>query len=185
MAPDLIDDLDQIDYGSYVPTTNIWDIGDIEDIEINSPEFKELLVRLYQNVNLISTVLNTKSSGYYINEQFVSGKLFFNPAISALNVDANDDEQLRPGYIMTVNTGPLGAGVTATNHNIPVTNTFKWMFIYGAATDTGTLVGYPLPFAGATGNNIEVTVTATQVVINNNSGVTFTNSQVTLEYCKF
>jgi len=59
------------------------------------------------------------------------------------------------------------------------------MFISGAATNTGTLVGYPLPFASTTGNNIEVTVTATQVVINNNSGVTFTHSQVTLEFCKY
>ena len=59
------------------------------------------------------------------------------------------------------------------------------MFIYGAATNTTTLVGYPLPFASATNNNIEVSVTATQVLINNNSGVTFTDSQVTLEYCKF
>lgn len=182
MAPDLIDDLDQIDYGSYVSTTNVWDVTNLYEVDVNSTEFKELLVRLYQNINNISVVLNTKCTGYYINQEFVSGKLFFNPSPTA---EENDQSELRPGYIMTVNTGALGPGVTAINHNIPVTNTFHWMFISGAATDTGTLIGYPLPFAGAAGNNIEVSVTATQVLINNNSGVTFTNSQVTLEYCKY
>jgi hypothetical protein len=168
----------QINTGSYVPTTNVWDVGRLYEIDVNSDEFKELLVRLYQNVNNIALVLNTKSTGYYINEEFVSGKLFFNP-------DSNDPLDLRPGFIISINTGVLGAGVTAVNHNIDVTNIFKWMFISGAATNTGTLVGYPLPFAGVAGNNIEVSVTATQVLINNNSGVTFTDSQVTLEYCKF
>lgn len=170
----------QINTGSYVPTTSVWDVGSIHEIEVNSPEFKELLVRLYQNVNNIVLALNTKSTGYYINQEFVSGKLFFNPA-----ANPNDPLQLRPGFLMAVNTGALGAGVTAINHNIAVTNTFKWMFISGAATDTVSVVGYPIPYADAAGNNIQVSVTATQVVINNNSGVTFTDSQVTLEYCKF
>lgn len=168
----------QINTGSYVPTTNIWDVSQLYEVSVNSPEFKELLVRLYQNVNNIALVLNTKSTGYYINEEFVSGKLFFNPA-------SNDPLLLRPGFIKTINTGALGAGVTAINHDIVVTNTFLWMFISGAATNTGTLIGYPLPFSGAAGNNIEISVTATQVLINNNSGVTFTDSQITLEYCKF
>jgi hypothetical protein len=170
----------QINTGSYVPTTNVWDVSRLYELEVDSPEFKELLVRLYQNINNISIVLNTKCTGYYVNEQFVSGKLFFNANPDPLDLSV----QFRPGFLISVNTGALGAGVTAVNHNIDVTNTFQWMFIYGAATNTGTLVGYPLPFAGAAGNNIEVSVTATQVVINNASGVTFTDSQVTLEYCK-
>lgn len=177
MAPYITDQ--QMNTGSYVPTTNVWDVSRLYEVEVNSPEFKELLVRLYQNVNNIALVLNTKVTGYYIGQQFVSGKLFYNPA-----ANPNDPLQLRPGFIITVDCGALGAGVTAVNHNITVTNMFQWMFIYGAATNTGTLIGYPLPFAGAAGNNIEVSVTSTQILINNNSGVTFTNSQVTLEYCK-
>jgi hypothetical protein len=176
MAPYVPDQ--QINTGSYIPTTNVWDVSRIYDVEIGSPEFKELLVRLYQNINNIALVLNTKCTGYYINEEFVSGKIFFNQA-------SNDPLQLRPGFLKTINTGALGAGVTAINHNIAVTNTFKFMFIYGTASNTGTLTYYSLPFAGAAGNNIEVIVTATQIVITNNSGVTFTDSQVTLEYCKY
>jgi hypothetical protein len=170
-------DPNQINYGSFVPTTNVWDVARLYDVDVNSPDFKELLVRLYQNVNNIAIVLNTKATGYYLNEEFVSGKLFFNPA-------SNNPLELRPGYIIAINTGALGAGVTTINHNVNVTSTLKWMFISGAATNTTTLVGYPLPYADASGNNISVSVTATQIVINNASGVTFTDSQVTLEYCK-
>jgi len=166
----------QINTGSYVPTTNIWDVGRLYEVDVNSDEFKELLVRLYQNINNIALVLNTKVTGYNINQEFLSGKLFYDPA----NVNT-----FRNGYLKTVNTGPLGAGVTSIDHNIPVTALYQWMFISGAATDTVTLVGYPIPYADAAGNNIQVSVTATQVVINNNSGITFTDSQVTLEYCKF
>lgn len=173
-------DPNQINYGSFVPTTNVWDVSQLYSTDVNSPEFKELLVRLYQNINNIALVLNTKSTGYYINQQFVSSKLFYNPNVNNIN----DLTKLRPGFIIAINTGPLSAGVTAVNHNIPVTNMYKWMFIYGAATNTNTLVGYPLPYSDASGNNIQVTVSATQVLINNNSGIDFTDSQVTLEYCK-
>ncbi len=168
----------QINTGNFVPTTNVWEVQHLFDVDVNSTEFKELMVRLYQNINNIAIALNAKCSGYYINEEFVNGKLYFNPT-------DNNSLELRPGFQKTINTGALGAGVTAVNHGITVTNTLKWMFISGAATNTGTLVGYPITFAGAAGNNIEVTTTATQVIINNNSGVTFTDSQVTLEYVKF
>ena len=33
--------------GAFVPTSFIWDVARVGEIEVNSPEFKELLVRLY------------------------------------------------------------------------------------------------------------------------------------------
>lgn len=167
----------QINTGSFVETTSIWDPSILYEIDI-SEDLRKVLVRLYQNLTNISIALNTKETGYHIEEEFVSGKLFFNPL-------STDPLQQRPGFIKTINTGSLGAGVTAVDHGIAVTNTFKWMFISGAATDTLNLLGYPITFGGAASNNIEVTTTATQVIINNNSGQLFTDSQVTLEYVKF
>jgi hypothetical protein len=170
---------DQVNSGSYIGTTQVWDVSQIYDIEVNSPEFKELIVRLYQNINNVATVLNTKDSAFYLNKEFVNGQLWFNPADPTLS-----QLKLRADFRTVVNIGALGAGVTSVNHGITVTNTLKWTFIGGAATNTGTLVGYPLCFAGAAGNNIELRVTSTQVVINNNSGVTFTDCYVVLEYVK-
>jgi len=168
----------QINTGSYIPTTYILDVARLYEVDVTSQEFKELLVRLYQTVNSVVLALNTKHTGYYINEEFVNGKLYYNP-------NSSDPLMLRPGFQKSINTGALGAGTTSINHGIAVTNTFHWMFIYGAATDTVNLLGYPITYAGAAGNNLSAFVNATQVVINNSTGVTFTDSQVTLEYVKF
>ena len=122
--------------------------------------------------------MNVKTTGYYINTEFNSSNQYYNLA------DPNNSQNQRPGFICTVDIGALGAGVTSIAHNLNVTNNWKWMKIYGAATNSATPVGYPLPFAGALGNNIEVTVTATNVVINNQSGNTFTDATIILEYVK-
>lgn len=167
----------QINTGSYIPTTSVFDVSAIYETDITSPEFKELLVRLYQNVNNIAVALNTKDSAYYIQEEFVNGQLFFNPASS-------NPLDLRGDFRKLINIGALGAGVTNTNHNLAITSTWKFTRIYGTASNTGTLNYYPLPFAGAAGNNIELRVNGTQVVINNNSGATFTDCYVILEYVK-
>ena len=167
----------QINTGSFVPTTIIYDVARLYEVDVNSDEFKELLVILYQSVNNIAIALNTKYSALQINEEFADGSLWFNET-------SFKQEDLRAGFHINVITGPLNAGVTAVLHGLPVTADWKWMTIHGAATDTDTVTGVPLPFAGATGNNIEVSVTATHVVIDNQSGFTFTNSQVYLQYVK-
>lgn len=167
----------QINTGSFVPTTNIWDVSRIYEVDIQSPEFKELLVRLYQNVNLMALVLNAKDSAYYLPEEFATGRLFYNP-------NSNSPLNLIPGFRKWFLTGALGAGVTAVNHNLSVTTTWKFISISGCASDTAGSNYYPLPFPGATGNNIEVRVTSTQIVITNNSGATFDYSEIILEYIK-
>lgn len=167
----------QANTGSFVPTTNIWDVALLNDVNVNSPEFKELLVRLYQNVNNICLALNTKDSGFYLQEEFTTGQIYFNPI-------SNNPTMLRSTYRIVVNTGALASGVTTTAHGLTPANTWTFSKIQGAASNTSTLSYYPLPFAGTSSNNIQVTVTATNVVINNQSGVTFTNSYIILEYLK-
>jgi hypothetical protein len=167
----------QINTGSFVPTTNVWDVAAISDIDVNSSEFKELLVRLYQNVNNIALVLNTKDSAFYLTQEFSTSQLYFNP-ISFSQLD------LRPGFRILVNTGALAAGAKTVAHGLSPDVNWTFTFINGAASNTGTLIYYPLPFAGAAGNNIEISVNDTNVLINNASGVTFTDSYVILEYLK-
>lgn len=168
----------QINTGSFVQTTNVWDLSGIKDVDVTSPEFKELLIRLYQNVNNIAVALNTKDTGYYLLEEFATGRLYFNPA-------SDNPLNLRPSFRKMVNTGALGAGVTTTAHGLPITNTWKFISIVGAASNTGTLVYYPITAGNVGIGNIQVHVTAANVVINNASGVVFTDSMVDLEYLKF
>lgn len=168
----------QINTGAYLATTVVFDMARVYQIEVSSEEFKDLVVSLAETINNNALVTNLKDTGYYILEEFVTGQLFFNPASS-------DPNQLRPGFRKFINTGALAAGVTTVAHGLPITATWKFTRILGAASNTATLNYYPLPFAGAAGNNIEVLVTATNVVITNNSGATFTDSYVDLEYVKF
>lgn len=168
----------QISTGSYVQQTPIFDVSRLYEVEVGSPEFRELLVRLAQQTNNISLVLNDKSSGFYLLEEFVSGNKYFNP-------NSSDPLRLRPEFFKTFNIGALGAGVTNTAHNLTITATWQLVGIQAAASDNVGNNYYPIPFASAGGaNNIEIRVTAVNIVITNNSGVNFTNCIVTLKYLK-
>src|ERR1700674_5791632 len=92
-------------FGAFVPTTNIWDVGQLQDVDINSPEFKELLIRLYQNLNLMALVINVKDTGYYVTNELVNGQLFFpNPN---LNSTTTSTPAFRQAFRILVNFGPL------------------------------------------------------------------------------
>lgn len=163
--------------GLYVGTTNVWEFNQLLTLDVNSEEFKLLLVRLYQNVNDIAVVLNWKDSALYTLTEFIDGQQFF-------STTQNPDD-LRSDYRILINVGVLGAGVTTVTHNLNITTAWTFTRIYGTATDNGGGNYYPLPFASAGGaNNIELRVDNTNVVITNNSGITFNKCYVILEYLK-
>lgn len=168
----------QINTGFYVPTTNVWEINNISQVDINSDEFRLLLVRLYQNINLITIALNAKDSALYDTQQFVNGQQFFstNPA---------NPTEFRSCFRLVVNVGPLGPGATTTAHNLSIQTQWTFTRIYGVATDTSGGNYYPLPWASAAGaTNIELKLDNTNVVITNNSGVVFSRCIVVVEYLK-
>lgn len=161
--------------GSFVQTTQVWDIGQLYEVDVSSPEFKDLLVRLYQQINNISLVLNTKKSAYYLQEIFNNSSQWFNP-------NSTKPEMLRPGFHKVVLFGTVNAGVNTQAHGINVTagGTITFTSISGAANDYTTPQSYALP-----NNGITLYVDATNVVINNGSGVTFDNAYVVLEYMEY
>jgi hypothetical protein len=169
--------------GSFVPTTNIWDPNELYDVDVNSPQFKELLVRLYQNINLICLALNTKDSAYYDTMEFVNGQLFFsNPA---LNSSTDTVPELRQAFRMVVNFGALpNTGVTAVAHGITTTSSTLFTRIYATASDTAGRNYIPIPYASPTlVNNIELSVDAVNVTITTGSNRSnFNNCIVVLEY---
>lgn len=176
MAPYIADQ--QKNTGSFIATTAVWDVTQLYQTDVTSPEFKELLVRLYQQVNNIAIALNTKDSAYYLTEEFVNSQLFTDPTnLNQLN--------LRPVFRKFINIGPLGPGVTTIAHGLAITNMWKFTRIYGVASDTVGFNYYPLPWASAAGaTNIELKVNLNNVVITNNSGIVFTDCYVILEFLK-
>ena len=167
-----------INTGLYIETTTILDVSELQEINVNSEEFRRLLTRLYEKFNNVILALNVKDSGYYILQEFVTSQLYYNPA-------SNSPLEFRPAFRKTFNIGALGGGVTTIAHGMAITSSWKFVHIYGAATNSGTLDQYPLPFAGAAGNNIELRLNGANIVINNASGVVFTSATVIVEFLKY
>lgn len=178
-----------INYGLTVPTTNVWDAdaARLQDISVTSPEFKELLVRLYQNLNLISTVLNLKDSAYYDTNEFVTGQSYFpNPA---LNSSTSTVATYRPTYRLVVNFpgGLTINGVNTAPHHLSINSGFTFTRIYAVASDTTNLKYIPIPYAsGAAGTDIELSVDSTNVIITTSSNrSSFNVCYCVLEFMKF
>lgn len=167
--------------GLYIPTTDVYEINQILDANINLEELKLLMVRLYQNLNVIALATNLKDSAMYVENQFVNGQVFFSNT-------ANPDD-LRNVFRLVVDIGALAAGANTVAHGLTVQSTWQFTRIYGTATNyvAGAATGdyYPLPWASAGGAaNIELKVNNQNVVITNNSGVTFAKCYVILEWLK-
>lgn len=167
--------------GSFVQTTQVWDQAQLEQANVNSPEFKKLLVRLYQNINQIAVVLNTKSTGAYYEQEFVTGDLFFpNPAntLSSTLPIAPVERQVSRAV---VNFGALpNTTLKSMPHQLDVGPQWTFVKIYGCATNPSLFSNatppnppprqnyIPIPYVDATGviaNNIELYVDQTNVNI--------------------
>jgi hypothetical protein len=169
--------------GLFIPTTFIFDVAELN--RDNKESFKELIIRLTQYINTIAIAVNLKESGYYYQQEFVNGQAFFpNPA---LNSTTATQPVSRQAYRMVVNFGALpDNATTSVAHNIPINGSTTFTHIYGAATNTTTLDGIPLPYSSSTSNDcIELYVTSTDVVITTSIDYSAYNvTYIVIEYLK-
>lgn len=169
-------------YGSYVPSTNIWDIPELSSVQ--DPSARELLLRLYQNINRISLVINDKDTGFYNTNEYINGQLYFpNPATTSANANST---QFRQVSRKVINFGALpgAAGTKSVAHNIIINSSFSFTRIYATASDQTGLNFIPIPYASSVlVNNIELSVDSTNVNITVGSNRSnFTITYVVLEY---
>lgn len=169
----------QQNIGLFVPTTNIWDVI----TSIDDPGTRELLIRLYQNINNISQVVNLKDSGYYVPQEFINGQVFFpNPAN---NSDTSTAPNYRQVYRVAINFGPLpNTGTKSVPHKVTITTSTTFTRMYATASDPVGFNYIPIPYASNTaGASIELNADATNVNITTGSDRTnFTICYVVLEY---
>lgn len=169
--------------GSFIQTTQVWDISQIYELNANSPEFKEFLVLLYQQLNQVATVLNTKDSGFYDTSEFVNSCLLFpNPILNSSSTTTPTYRQIQRKI---VNFGPLpNTGTQSQPHGITVTSATSFLKIYGAASDQTGLNYIPLPYASnAAGSSIELSVSSNNVtIITGSNRSNFTIVYIVLEY---
>jgi len=174
-------------YGAFVPTTESFEIEDLDSIDINSPEFKDFLVRLRQILNNSAMILNIKDTGIYDPEEFVCGQIWFpDPALTSYTARKPTERQV---LRKVINFGALpNAGTKNVAHGItfPAPNTYSFTRVYGAATDPTGGSYLPLPFAAITdNNNIELSVDNTNVIVTTGiNRAAWTTSYVVLEYIK-
>lgn len=166
--------------GLFVPASFTWDINILPEMNVNNPEFKELLIRLYQNINSMCLALNLKDSAYYIEQEFLNGQVFFpNPT------DTNQQE--RQAFRMVVNFGALPNNSTISiPHNIPFTSTYSCTRIYGASSNQIGFNYLPLPYVSTnSANNIQLDVNGTNITITTTADYSaYTTTYVVLEYLK-
>lgn len=177
-----LQDADQ--FGAFLQTTQIWDVNEIENVDIGSDEFKRLIVNLHQQINNVVNVLNIKDTGKYTISEFVSGQTFFsNPALSSATDQVAEDRQAMRKVIYYTTALP-NAGTATIAHGITCTSVTTFTRIYGVANDTAGQNYIPLPYASPTlANNIELRVDGTNVTIVTGSNRTnFTKTYIVLEY---
>lgn len=169
--------------GAFLPTTNVWDVTQVQSINIQPQELKELLVRLYQNLNLVAQSVNIRDAAYYNTIEFVNGQLFFpNPALSS---STSQYPAFRQVLRKVINFGALPNTATkSVAHGITCTSATTFTRIYGCASDTTGKNYIPLPYASPTlANNIELKVDGTNVsVITGSNRTNFNVTYVILEY---
>lgn len=170
---------DKQNIGLYIPTTQIWDPSVLEEIDVNSAQFKEVLIRMYQNLNLMATTVNLKESGYYQTQEFMTGQLFFNP--TSIEV-----ENQRPSFRQVIDFGALPDTATKpVPHNLNLGSFITATRVYGAATLPAPIELIPIPYASTIGDNIEIWIDANNVNIATNSNWSaYTKTIVVIEYLK-
>lgn len=173
-------------FGAYVPLTYIWDTQQLVDVDVTKPEFKELLIRLYQNLNVMANVLNVKDSGYYFtNQEFVNGQQYFpNPNNNSSTMSAPIPRQV---FRVVINFGALPNATTqSVAHGITCNANTTFTRIYGCATNPSTEY-IPLPYSSATSvnDNIELYVDTTNVNVKTAANYsTYTVTYIIVEYLK-
>jgi len=166
--------------GAFVPTTYIFDVAELQQLDLD-PEFKETLVRLYQNLNRMQLSLNGKTTGMYALNQFVTGQLYPPNIVPSSLVQ----QQYRPVTRKVINFGVLPNTATkSVAHGITFNAGVSFVRVYGTATDPVGFNAIPLPYASSIlANNIELNVGATNVnVITGSNRTNFTITYVVLEF---
>lgn len=176
---------DQANPGAFVPLTDIFDTQAIYDLDPNSHEFKEFLVRLRQSMNDMAMVLNIKDSGYYVDQEFVNGQVFFpDPTLDSTTAQTPIYRQV---FRKVIDFGALpNTALKSVAHGLTITTNYFFTRIYGTSKNPGTGFYIPIPFVDTVlANNIKITVNATNINITTAANYAgYTQTYIVLEFIK-
>ncbi len=175
--------MSQNNTGLFVPTTNIYEIEDIQTKGLDKELIRNILIHLYQDMNNIAIALNLKDSAYYFDQEFMNGQVLFpNPNV------INPNFAGRQIFRTVVNFGALpNTTIKSYPHNIEISNSTTFTRIYATASNSIDFTYLPIPYSSVTSvaNNIEISVDS--VNVNITTGIdqsAYTTTYVILEYVK-
>lgn len=170
-----------------LPTTLSLDVTDLGGKSLDSPEFKQLIVKLYQQLNNMSVNTNYKDTGIYETVERFNDQLWF--ADPTLIESINTPAQQRPVVRKTINFGTLpNAGAKSVAHGIGMTATYSSTRIFATATDPVAPFSFiPIPFVDVSGfttaGNTELRVDDTNItIVTTGNATNYTKCYVIFEY---
>jgi len=182
------------DKGLFIPTTQVWDTSEIYQAEGVSEDLKELLVRMYQNLNNMAMAVNNKDTGIYPTDEFVCGQTFFpNPAYDSSTATTPKLRQVWRKVFRWVDvaTGLDRAlpnnGMQTQPHGIALTTDLFFTRIYATSYNPAGQFWIPIPFTspGALAGGIELWIDNANIkIITGSDRTAFTKTVVVLEYIK-
>lgn len=181
-------------YGAFIPTNFLFDAQQLNEVKNIDPLLRELLVKLYQNINQMALITNISDKGQYAVSEFVNGQQWFpNPANTSATAAVPTNRQVCR-YVVNFGALPNTATKQATTQII-LTTGYRFTRIYGCASDPVNFRYIPLPYSSATAvaSNIELFVDSVVVgpnrfarvnVITGANYSAFTTTYIVLEYIK-
>ena len=183
--------MEQNNVGLFIDTTQIWD--EYLQAAQENIDSRELFLRLYQNINQIAIALNLKDSGLYSQTEFVNGQQWcpINEITNFVGTLGSADAQLnadpRQVYRKIVFCGALlNAAAKTIPHGIVISDTTRFVRIYGAANTINTAptkLYKPIPCTGV--DPIDLLVDEVNITLTTTTNLTaFNEVWVVLEYLK-
>lgn len=165
--------------GFFVNTTRVFDVQRLQEVNVNSDDFKELLVLLHQDINSIQLAVNARDNGLRLTEETLTNKQWF-PLVTGVNVPN------RFSYNIVINFGALpNTSTKSVAHNINTSNGIIWAQITGAATNTSNNEGIPIPYSDTSADVVQIEVDSTNVNITTNADFSaFDTCYILLEYLR-
>jgi hypothetical protein len=173
-----------INKGAYLPTTQIWDIGEKSS--------KDVLVKMYQDLSDMATMINNKETALFPRGEFLNGKRYFpDPALTS---SSDKSPKMRQGYITSLlwkdSTGVTtlpNAAIRKMAHGVTCTASTVITNIWAGSTDPVAKKYIKLPFVADAGDDIAIWADGTDVYIDTRATdrTNFTVTMVFMEYIKF
>jgi hypothetical protein len=136
-------------------------------------EWEDARPFLVEQLRKISTAVNNREIGFFLDVELASGKSFI-PGVVNLN-DIGESQIFRTILRKVVVFPGLAIGVNTQAHGLLIDSQFTLIQLFGSATDAVAFTGEPIPNGGDT-----ITYDATNIIITVASA--YTRAVAVIEY---